>query len=193
MEQNAILKLISKWVSAIFNPMFSLVIFFVYNDKYHLENGNFWENFLPILLILILPISIWIFWNVRNGNYTNADVSDQKQRHSLYYFIVTCLVVYIFWSYYYFGTLDLIFMALTLLFVLMMLSNYFVKSSMHTAFNVLVAAFFYQISTTIGSSWLVITLLVAMSRLVLKRHTPAEVIAGIGISTLVALCYLYLS
>ena len=70
-------------------------------------------------------------------------------------------------------------------------SNFFIKSSMHTAFNVFVTALFFSLNPILGIIWFVLTSFVAISRIILKRHTPKEVIMGAFIGTVVSLAYLY--
>lgn len=181
----------SKIFSAIFNPMFSLLVYFIYHYYQKTNQQSFAEVILPILLWIIFPISFWIFWNVRKGNYTDADVSHQKQRNSLYYFINTLLLGYLLWDYFVQDNLDLPMVFLLILFILMMLSNYFIKSSMHTAFNLFAAALFFSINPLLGIAWLFITIVVAWTRIVLKRHSPREIFSGSAIALLVSFLYLY--
>ena len=67
----------------------------------------------------------------------------------------------------------------------MHISNFFIKSSMHTAFNVFVTLFF-SLNPILGIIWFVLTSFVAISRIILKRHTPKEVIMGAFIGTVVS-------
>lgn len=182
---------ISHYISVIFNPMNSLLFFFAI---FSLQNNTLKEsvqNLLPILLITIIPISGWIFWNVKKKRYTDTDVSDRKQRKSLYLFIVSALVVYLLYLYLRFDQIDWIILFLGILILLMQISNYFIKSSMHTAINLFVAALFFTVSPLFGLIWLGITIVVGISRIILKRHTPREVLSGTVISFFVSFIYLY--
>lgn len=182
---------ISHYISAIFNPINSLFCFFVI---FSLQNNTLKEsiqNFLPILFITIVPISGWIFWNVKNKRYTDADVSDRKQRKSLYVFMISALAVYLLYLYLRFNQIDWIILFLGILILLMQISNYFIKSSMHTAINLFAAALFFTISPLYGLIWLGITIVVGVSRIILKRHSPLEVLSGTIISIFVSFIYLY--
>lgn len=182
---------ISHYISAIFNPINSLLCFFVI---FSLQNNTLKEsiqNFLPILFITIVPISGWIFWNVKNKRYTDADVSDRKQRKSLYVFMISALAVYLLYLYLRFNQIDWIILFLGILILLMQISNYFIKSSMHTAINLFAAALFFTISPLYGLIWLGITIVVGVSRIILKRHSPLEVLSGTIISIFVSFIYLY--
>lgn len=182
---------VSKFISAIFNPINSLIFFYlVYSSKnYSLLESV--QMFLPLFLIMILPVSAWIFWNVKKKNYSNFDVSNRIQRKSLYFFIGGAITVYLIYMYLRFEVIDWVLFFLLALIFLMQISNYFIKSSMHTALNVFVAALFFTISPLLGGIWLLISILVGFSRIILKRHSPAEVFMGALLATIVSFIYLY--
>lgn len=182
---------ISKIISNFFNPLTSLFIYFVYNSSLNYNLSETATLFLPLLLIVVIPISAWIYWNVRKGNYTNMDVSNRKQRKSLYFFIAGALLLFLGYDYFLNENIDLIITFLLLLLLLMQLSNYYVKSSMHTAFNIFVAALFFAASSVLGIIWLILSIMVGITRIILKRHTVTEVISGALIALLVSFIYLY--
>ncbi|WP_100074084.1 phosphatase PAP2 family protein [Chryseobacterium camelliae] len=192
-KQPSFVHKISKIISDFFNPLISLFIFFVLTSiwKYSLRDSVFY--FLPILLIVILPVIIWILWNVKTGRYVNMDVSNRVQRKTLYIFIVVCVMVYMVYAYLTNGSIDLVMLFILILLLALQISNFFIKSSMHTAFNVLVAALFVPMSLITGMIWLGIAALVGVTRVILKRHTVREVITGAGIAFVVSLIYLYCS
>lgn len=181
---------ISKVISNFFNPLVSLVIYFFYYSYKNYTWQQASAKFLPILLLLILPIIYWIYRNVRLGNYTNMDVSNRKQRHSLYIFIIMATVVFLSVDFYLHQVIDWAVFLLCLLLILMQLSNFFVKSSMHTGLNVYVAALFWAIEPVMGIFWFILSILIGITRIVLKRHTPLEVLAGALIAIFVSLLYL---
>ncbi len=193
MEENQppLLHKISKIISDFFNPLLSLFLFFIYMSfiKYSLKNSVLY--FLPILLIIIVPIVAWLVWNVKTGRYTNMDVSNRIQRKSLYVFIATCVVFYIAFNYFKNGYVDLVMLFILILLFALQISNFYIKSSMHTAFNVFVAALFFALNPIMGWVWLVIAILVGITRIILKRHTPKEVFMGAGIAFMVSFLYLY--
>ena len=75
--------------------------------------------------------------------------------------------------------------------ILMQISNLFIKSSMHTSLNIFAAALFFSLSPTLGFIWLIIAIIVGITRVILKRHTPKEVIMGAFLGSLVSFFYLY--
>ena len=181
---------ISKNISNCFNPLFSLLLYFLYvTVKFEtIESGL--KKFAIIFLVIILPISYWIFRRVKSGKYSDADVSDREQRKSLYYFIIAALILFNVISYIVNKKLDSVMLYLLLLLFLMQISNFFIKSSMHTALNIFTAALFFSQNHTFGIIWLLISFLVAVTRIILKKHTPYEVISGAVIAVLVSFLFL---
>lgn len=182
---------VSKIISNFFNPLTSLLIFFIYYSSKHLGFTEAAQKFFPIFILTILPITAWIFWNVKSGKYTNMDVSNRNQRKSLYIFIAASLAVYLLYDYFRNGQVDFVMLFLLLLLLVMQVSNYFIKSSMHTAFNIFVAALFFNESPLLGVIWIAISVLVGITRIILKRHTPKEVLMGAVLAILVSFVYLY--
>ncbi len=124
--------------------------------------------FFPLLLMIIAPVVIWLVWNVKTGRYTNMDVSNRIQRKTLYVFIATCLIIYLIFNYIRNGYIDLVLLFILILLFALQISNFFIKSSMHTAFNIFVAALFFTLDWKIGLVWLGIASLVGLTRIILK-------------------------
>ncbi|CAH0183278.1 phosphatase PAP2 family protein [Chryseobacterium sp. Bi04] len=182
---------ISKIISDFFNPLVSLFIFFIYMSvqSYTLKDSLLY--FVPILLMIMLPVIIWLVWNVKTGRYTNMDVSNRVQRKTLYIFIAVCVLVYLLFNYLRNGYIDFIMLFILILLFALQISNLYIKSSMHTAFNVFVAALFFSLNWKLGILWLGIAALVGITRIILKRHTIKEVFMGAGIAFLISFIYLY--
>ncbi|WP_250254613.1 phosphatase PAP2 family protein [Chryseobacterium sp. Marseille-Q3244] len=190
-KKSSLLYKVSKVISDFFNPLVSLIIFFVYMS---IREYTFKESllyFLPILLMIIVPVIIWLIWNVKTGRYTNMDVSNRIQRKTLYVFIAACIVIYLVFNYIKNGYIDLVTLFILILLFALQISNFFIKSSMHTAFNVFVAALFFTLNWKMGLIWLGIACLVGLTRVILKRHTVKEVFMGAGIAFMVSFIYLY--
>lgn len=190
-KNTSFLHYISSIISNFFNPLVSLFIYFVFIGLNNYSINQAISHFLPILIFTALPIIIWIYWNVKTGRYTNMDVSDRIQRKSLYLFIAVCITIYSIYHYFINGHLDFVMLFIMILLFALQWSNFYIKSSMHTAFNVFVAGLFFAINTKLGLSWLVVAIVVGITRIILKRHTIKEVFMGAGIAFLVSFLYLY--
>ena len=182
---------VSKYLSEIFNPMNSLIIYFIVFSSANFSIEESVRQFLPLLLLTIIPISFWIIYHVKTKKYTDTDVSDRKQRKGFYFFISSSIVTYLTFVYLRYERTDFVLIFLLILLIAMQISNYFIKSSMHTALNLFVAALMVTINPLYGLIWLGITIAVGFSRIVLKRHTRAEVLSGAVISSFVSFIYLY--
>lgn len=190
-KQPSLVLRISKIISDFFNPLLSLFIFFLYMSIKNYSLKDSLSYFLPILLLIIAPIIIWLVWNVKTGRYTNMDVSNRVQRKTLYIFIAACVIAYLAFNYFKNGYVDFVMLFILILLFALQISNFFIKSSMHTAFNIFVAALFFALNTTMGFIWLGIAVLVGITRIILKRHTPKEVFMGAFIAFIVSFIYLY--
>ena len=120
------------------------------------------------------------------------DVSNRKQRNSLYIFIAVAMLVYLLINFMIDGQIDYTMLFLFILLILMQVSNYFIKSSMHTAINIFAAALFFAQNQILGLAWLFIAVMVGITRIILKRHTPKEVLMGAAIASIVSFFYLYI-
>lgn len=192
-KQTSALHKISRIISEFFSPLVSLFLFFVYKSVHEYSLKDSVTYFLPILLIIIIPIIIWLIWNVKTGRYTNMDVSNRVQRKTFYIFAAIAVIAYLLFHYIKYGSLDFLMLFILILLFSLQISNFFIKSSMHTAFNVFVAGLFYAISWKMGLLWLGIAILVGITRVILKRHTIKEVFMGAAIAFLISFLYLYCS
>lgn len=189
-KPNGAVVAVSKFISGFFNPLVSILIFFIWKEIHFDGVSGILNRFLPGLLILLFPISLWIFWNVKTGRYTNFDVSNRRQRQSLYVFIEIVLAIFIILNRFFLtGIWDWDFIFMLILLVVMQVSNFFIKSSMHTAFNIFVAGLFYihGAENWVWIGWILLSVLVGITRIILKKHTPKEVLIGAVLGSLICL------
>lgn len=182
---------LSRGISNVFNPLTSLTLYSIY---YSFRNFTIKEAFFDlgiVLLVIVLPVVVWIQWNVRRGVYSNMDVSNRQQRNSLYVFVVLVMMLYMGIRYFIQGFVDYKILFLFVLLLLMQMSNFLIKSSMHTGLNIYTAVLFYSQDKTLGIIWLIIAFLVGITRVILKRHTVKEVLMGAFLAFLVSAMYLY--
>lgn len=108
------------------------------------------------------------------------DVSKREQRYSLYLFIIP-LVFLTAWLFYLSNLPTYTSKTLLIgggLMTLSFLTNFKIKSSLHTSLNCYLAFCVFQINPSIGMALLVLTVAVAWSRVVLQRHSVSEVVMG---------------
>ena len=129
---------------------------------------------------IFLPLTLKMYWNSKNGNYTNFDVSDKTQRQSWYIFAILILLIV---TIILFVTDQPRTLRLSVFFSLILLGisrlmNYFIKSSLHVSLNIFLAFLIMPMNLIIGLLFLLFTILIAWARLTLRRHTFKEIIAG---------------
>jgi membrane-associated phospholipid phosphatase len=122
----------------------------------------------------------------KNGSYSNFDVSDKKQRRSLFVFAIPFLVIVttvLFLTHQPEKTCYGVLFA-TLLVVISQLVNFFIKSSLHVSLTLYLAFLAIPINLAFGFSLMFLCIFIGWSRVVLKRHSIKEVIVGaiIGLS-----------
>lgn len=183
----------SKTISQVFNPISSLLVYFFYAEIKYSNSNVILQKFLLLLFALILPVSFWIFYHVKKGKYTDTDVSDRHQRKTLYYFITFIMAIYLAVNLYYFEIFDTVIFYLLILLLALQISNFWIKSSMHTALNIFVAGLFLLQNFWLGLLWFVISIIVGYTRILLKRHTLQEVLSGGLIAIIVSGLYFYIN
>jgi len=188
-NQKAINRL-AKILSEAFNPICSFLIYIGYISYFDPKTKDS-VSLLPILLIIVIPLVLWIIFKIKTGDYANHDVSDRQQRKTLYLFLDVSLISFLMYDYFANQRVHSIILFLFVLLVALQISNYAIKSSMHVALNLFVAILFFSENQKIGISWLVLTVLIAISRLILKKHTPKEVLSGFVISLIISGCWYY--
>lgn len=169
-------------------PLYTLIITF---SLMEVQKALFIS--LTIIGGFFIPISLWNFVKTRKGIYTNFDVSDQKQRNSMYLFAIPALLIVLAVFYFTNQSHNLI---LVILFALILLIssyvvNFSVKCSGHTSLTIFLSFLVLPVSFTAAMIMLVCAVAIGWSRLALKRHTFTEVVAGMILGLMVGTSMLY--
>lgn len=169
-------------------PIYTLAITFsVYDIKDAL--------FISFIIVgcFFVPVILWNYINTKRGKYTNFDVSDQKERNSLYVFVIPILtaVLFIFYLTHQSGSLILnIFFGLILT-VVSYLINFKIKCSGHISLTIFLSFIVLPKNLTAAFILLICAFIIGWSRIALKRHTFIEVLTGMIIGLVVGLFMLY--
>jgi membrane-associated HD superfamily phosphohydrolase len=193
-QKRSLRETIALMVSNLGNPFNLLFLLTVYSCFQYLPLYRAIKIILIILFLALVPTGLFIVFNVKRGAYTNYDVSNQKQRTSLYLFSL-CVIILIMGGLIYNkepvfiigGSLG----AFTLL-LLSFLVNLKLKCSLHTSFVLFIAISFLQLNIYWSLGLFIFSLIMAWSRLVLHRHTLQEVIAGAILGTSVGMAFHYI-
>lgn len=171
---------LAKAISVLGHPLLTLAIFTLL-IAFHLYDSV--KAFLISLLIIgfvVIPVTLRNYIKVRNKEYTNFDVSDRRQRESFYPFTIILLLLITIIEYFipdtkefFVGTCCALLMIITTAVV-----NFKIKSSLHTSVSIYLSVIYFNFNSNVALLLCCLTFLIAVSRLVLKRHTVIEIITG---------------
>lgn len=178
---------LAKYLSAFGNPILTIPLFSII-ALFKTERSQ--TALFALLLILggiIIPILVKTYLGVKRGTYTNYDVSNRTQRQSWYVFaaiLMLFVTIVLFWTDQSRPLRYSVLFALVLL-VASQIVNLYLKTSLHVAFNIFLAFLIMPLQPIIGTVFLLFSIPLAWSRLVLKKHTLEEVISGaiLGLAT----------
>jgi membrane-associated phospholipid phosphatase len=156
-------------------PLFTAISIFHYEDA----SKALWISAL-IFGGVFIPLSVKMYRGAKSGEYTNFDVSEQRQRQSWYIWatgllFILCIVLWVSGQSQGFrAVVQLGF----LLMVTAQLVNFFIKSSLHMSLNVFMTFLIFPIGLIAGLFFCCFILLIGWSRLMLGRHTVREILTG---------------
>ena len=170
----------ARLISVVGHPLLTLSLFSIYVAFQKLP----FDNAVTVTGLLIGGVAIPIAWQnyrkVRRGQYTNFDVSDQRQR-AQFYTVLIGLVALVTGLLFATGQSLAFGYGSVRLLVLLIVSygiNRFIKVSLHTSLSVFLTWAVYMLSPLFSVVMGVFAVLVGLSRLVLKRHTLIEILVG---------------
>lgn len=143
------------------------------------------------LLAVVIAIQGWSRWQVRRGRWAHVDASARAERRSLNGLLLA-LFTFAAAGAWLAGAADALVRAFALaaaIIVVAMLCARWFKLSLHVAFAVFAA--FIGGTWLVGGGLLVLAAGVAWSRLVLARHTMADLIAGAAVGALAGAAFLF--
>jgi membrane-associated phospholipid phosphatase len=186
--------LIAKIISTLGNP---LVLGLLYTAliQHYLPVEHPILVYSLLITIVVIPVILYIFLNVKRGTFKNYDVSHQKKRNSLYKFALVLLFVL---------NLTLFFLdyslkeSLSVVIVFVHLFNSYllnqvIKASMHTSFNFLFAFMISNFDFRIAAFLYLFGFLNAWSRLALSRHKSDEIVVGYLLGNCTGIVFLILT
>lgn len=171
----------ARWLSIIGHPFAtSLVMILGVALRFGTPREAF-RALLLVALVALLPVAVLMVRQVRRGTWTNVDASNRAERPLLFTVGIVALAVLL-------GAVALFRPGSFLLRggagVLAMLAvcavaTRWVKVSLHMAFAALATTTLLFLGSPAGWALLALLPALAWSRLALKRHTAAEVAAGV--------------
>lgn len=162
-------------------PVAIVLVLFLESDD--LLAALWWATVCGILVVA--PLVGYLSYKLARKQLTDADISVREERTGIYIFGTVCLVaclIILEWLNAPEMLLTLLLSGLAVVFVFALVTRFATKVSVHTGIMTAVAVasgfFSWPWAIALGAG----TALVGWSRLVLKRHTPVEVISGILIA-----------
>jgi hypothetical protein len=185
---------LARWLSIVFHPFVMVGVMVGTAAAAHQTRGEALRSVATVALVTIAPLAVLMRRQVRRGRWDNADASNRAERPILYGVIASAVAVLL--------TYLLImrsqsFMVRGVVATLVMLAvcaiaTRWIKVSLHMAVATLAATGLVFMGSPVGYALLVVLPALMWSRVVLERHTRAEVALGtlIGAGAGVAIRYL---
>ncbi|WP_460970735.1 phosphatase PAP2 family protein [Spirosoma migulaei] len=180
----------AKALSILGHPLLTITLFALYVTFQQLSIRNAIIISAGLLGGVVLPISWYNYRKVKRGQFTNFDVSDQRQRAQFYPVLIgaiSLLTGLLFATHqprhFCYGA------ACALLLVVSSYGvNQYVKASLHTSLSFFLTWAIYSINQPLGLLMGVFAILIGVSRLVLGRHTLLEILVGALIGLIAGTC-----
>jgi membrane-associated phospholipid phosphatase len=168
---------IARWVSILGHPFVLLPLTVLAIGLRHGPFAHAGRRALLVAALLVLPVLGLLAARVRAGAWTDYDVSDHEQRRGFYWALLAVLPLGSLLAWRLRPELGRGLLAGWALLLASMLANRFLKSSLHVAFAAFCGGMIARTPTT-AVPCLALVAGVAWSRVVLRRHTVAEVLFG---------------
>jgi membrane-associated phospholipid phosphatase len=181
---------VARYVSNILSPISVSIPFILLVALYHAQNiiSALTYASATLLFISIGPM-IYILVGVYQGKFTDFDVSVRSQRSGPFLFSILSALVGLFMLFYLHGPRDLqtVMLAVITCGAILMLITFWWKISMHASVLAGVVTMLTALYGNIILPAYVLLILVCWSRVVLRRHTMAQVIVGSLLSILLSM------
>ena len=185
--------IIARWVSIILHPFVTVGVM-VGTAAARRSAGEALRSVAVVMLFTVIPLAVLMWRQVRQGRWQNADASNRAERPILYIsggIAVAALLGYALLVRPQ-GSMVRGIAATLGMFVVCAVATRWIKVSLHMAFATLAAVTLALLRSPVGFVLLLALPVLAWSRLMLQRHTRAEVALGtlIGAAAGAAMHYL---
>lgn len=172
---------IARWISSLGHPILTIPAFAIWFEFTHEPPEKACLVSGLIVGLVVLPLSLKTWLGYKKGAYSNMDVSNREERKR--WFRAPIIMMLLLTAALYFGFHDLpltiaVGAITVMLFAFKLVNQYAIKASLHVGVNAYLALVALSMSNLLFGIISAITLVVGWSRVVLKRHTLAEVLVG---------------
>ncbi len=192
MKNNSVTRKIARIISYAFIPPVMNLLTFIYLSTFYTGTAKLWTITLSVIFGVLLPITFFIVMR-KKGKIDDDDAKIKEQRSVPYLFGIFLIILAIFLS----GHLNLpnaisvVWLAYLLNSVLLLIINKFWKMSAHALGAAIPFGVAINFSLTTSIIFFIILVFTSLSRLILKVHTPAQVLAGAFTGILVTYLTIY--
>jgi hypothetical protein len=174
------MKQLAQWISIIAHP-FTMITLLVAVTAMRQSSGHAIHSVLLVFFVVIVPISVLMFWQVYRGRWSNADASNPSERPILFLSAIAGLLAALGWLHLHNPHSFLIqgMLVTAGLFLLAAILNRWIKLSLHVAFAALTATTLSLMSSWVGYVLFALIPLLFWSRLALARHRIHELAIGL--------------
>ncbi|HID54388.1 MAG TPA: hypothetical protein EYP41_20415 [Anaerolineae bacterium] len=177
---------LAQLVSSIFHPFLVSVVtltLVIYLDGATLPEAVKWTA--VGFGIVILPLTLYLVFNVRHGHYSDWSISIREQRHTIYLIAGVCFIILVtvfIWA----GAppiaLACLYAALPVTILAGIANRLVTKVSLHAIAMAGCAAAVFWVSPPLGLFMGLAALVVGWARVQLKQHTIPQILLGWGIA-----------
>ena len=170
----------ARWVSWIGHPLVFISLSIAIIIVLRAANGTGLTLCLTLLVTVILPMALLLFWGTRSGRWSDPDVSIREERAQFYprAIPISATAVIALWvlrapAFALRGALVTLFLLIVAAFV-----NFGIKLSLHALFAFYSAIILFMVNPVAGAIAFALAVLVFWSRLYLRRHDLLEMLVG---------------
>jgi len=176
----SIIVMFARLLSTLFNPLILLLPVPYVVILHATHNVSLTWQWTFVTWLCMLAIGIFILYKVKEGKFTNLDVSKRQQRPILFGFIGLVAFIYIILLIVLHGPRVMVAITFGMLFGLILLDliNTKIKASIHVASVSGILLSFVILNGIAYAPLLLLIPFVAWSRVILHRHTIAETVIG---------------
>lgn len=179
MSPRSPLEQIAYFFSAIFHPAVMLITSIIFIGIYARHSVVFALVDTTVFLGGLLPGMIYHYTSLHKKRTLDYRKVDNYNKMALFLFVFGMIVIYIVYSFT--GVTTIQILSLFILFMTIsgcIIINRFWKISFHSSIATICAALFLPFSSVLVCAFTLFGLIAGCSRLPLKLHTPAQVLAG---------------
>ena len=180
------LLVLARWVSWIGHPLVFISLSIAVIIILRLANRAGLALLLTLLVTLILPMAVLLFWGARTGRWSDADVSIRAERVRFYLRAIPISAIAVIALWLLRAPALALRGAVVTLFLLVMaaLINFRIKLSLHALFAFYSAIILFVVHPVVGAIAFALAFLVFWSRLYLGRHDLLETLVGASLGLL---------